>query len=852
MNDSFDILAIFKANTSNFERGVAGVRRSLTGVSKDLKGMDKVKHVLSSTGKALTVGLTLPLAAAGTAAFKHAANFEEAMIGVAKTTDLVGDDFKKLEKDITNMSMRMPQSATEIAGVAEAAGQLGIEKDNITGFTENMLKLGMSTNMSAEEAATSLARLANITGMSQKDFDRLGSVVVELGNNLATTESEIVNMSLRLAGAGHQVGLTEAEIMALSGAMSSVGINAEAGGSAMSRVLQKINTEVLSSGENLEGFAQVAGMTAQDFAQTWQDEPTVALEAFIKGLDDVKQSGGDVTQTLKDLGINSTQELNTLLSLAGASDVLSESLDMANGAWEENTALNKEADAAMQSTKAQIDIAKGKIAEAARVMAVNLLPIVSKVVEWVGNLAQKFTELSPKTQKVISIIVALLAALGPFLIILPAIISILSGLWTAITTIWSALTVAFGIIKAILGIILAVGKGILALMSPIGIIIAAIGAVIGVLIYLYNTNETVREFINNAWANIKEFVSNVISTLVEFVRTKWEELKENISIILEAIVTWITEKWTQITEFMSQVMGVIKEIISVAWGAIKTVVSTVIDVIQTIIETVWNFIKETTTTIWETIKSVIETVITTIQTIITTVFTTIQSIVTTIWNAISSFISSTWETIKSVVSNAINNVKSTVSNVLGQIREKFQEIFGRVVSIVRDKFNEVKSAVSRGMQQAYDKVTEFVDKFFQAGENIVNNIAKGIRNGVGAVTDAIGGVLSKARDLLPFSPPKDKSSPLVDIHKNGITEQIAKGILNGKREVDRAMNSVLDQDLAFASGRINSSVQHDVGAIDINSSPLQVNLTMGGRTYRGFSDDINYAQGQTLELKELM
>lgn len=185
MKHIFNLITVFKANTGNFKKGVAEVRKTLDGVSKDLTGLEKVGQVMGGVGKALSIGLTIPLATAGVAAFKYAADFEEAMIGVAKTTDLTGEEFKKLEKDIIDMSLRMPQSAKEIAGVAEAAGQLGIKTENITGFTESMLKLGMSTNMSAEEAAVSLARLANITRMPQTEFDRLGSVVVELGKVVA-------------------------------------------------------------------------------------------------------------------------------------------------------------------------------------------------------------------------------------------------------------------------------------------------------------------------------------------------------------------------------------------------------------------------------------------------------------------------------------------------------------------------------------------------------------------------------------------------------------------------------------------------------------------------------------------
>src|SRR5690606_645023 len=157
--------------------------------------------------------------------------------GVIKTVDATDEQMAMLRQGILDMSSELPSSASEIAGVAEAAGQLGIQVDNILGFTRVMSDLGVATNLEANEAATALARLANITGMSQTDFDRLGSTIVALGNNLATTEAEIVAMGLRIAGAGSQIGLTEAQILSFAGAMSSVGIEAEAGGTAISRVM---------------------------------------------------------------------------------------------------------------------------------------------------------------------------------------------------------------------------------------------------------------------------------------------------------------------------------------------------------------------------------------------------------------------------------------------------------------------------------------------------------------------------------------------------------------------------------------------------------------------------------------
>ena len=187
------------------------------------------------------------------------------------------------------MAKQLPASAAEIAGVAEAAGQLGIKTENILGFTRVMIDLGVSTNLSADQAATALARLANITGMSQNDFDRLGSTIVDLGNNLATTEAEIVEMGLRLAGAGSQIGLTEAQIMSFAGALSSVGIEAEAGGSAFSKVMVDMQLAVETNSERLQDFAKVAGMSAEEFKKAFQEDAAGAIIAFIKDLEMLKK-----------------------------------------------------------------------------------------------------------------------------------------------------------------------------------------------------------------------------------------------------------------------------------------------------------------------------------------------------------------------------------------------------------------------------------------------------------------------------------------------------------------------------------------------------------------------------------
>lgn len=329
----------------------------------------QAEQAMSKLGKLVKTGIaTLGIAKIaseighlGSYVMQTGIQFESAFAGVEKTVDATDAQLQEFRSGIREMSTEIPQTAADIASVAEAAGQLGIKNDYLLGFTETMSNLGVATNMTATEAATSLARLANITQMPQENFDRLGSTIVALGNNLATTESEITEMGLRLAGAGKQVGMSEAQILGLAGAISSVGIEADAGGSAMSTIMAKMQLAVENGGESLEQFANVAGMSAKEFAQAFRNNAAQALVAFVTGLGTMESRGQSAIATLSDMEITEIRQRDALLRLAGAGDVLSESLGIATQAWDENNALTNEAEKRYQTLESQIQILKNNV-----------------------------------------------------------------------------------------------------------------------------------------------------------------------------------------------------------------------------------------------------------------------------------------------------------------------------------------------------------------------------------------------------------------------------------------------------------------------------------------------------------
>ena len=135
--------------------------------------------------------VTAPIVAMGTAAVKASLDFESSFTSVRKTVDATEAEFSALASASKSMSTQIAASTTQINEVMATAGQLGIANDYLVDFTRTMIDLGNSTDIVANDAASTLAKFANITTMDQSQFGNLGATLVDLGNNFATVESDI-------------------------------------------------------------------------------------------------------------------------------------------------------------------------------------------------------------------------------------------------------------------------------------------------------------------------------------------------------------------------------------------------------------------------------------------------------------------------------------------------------------------------------------------------------------------------------------------------------------------------------------------------------------------------------------
>jgi TP901 family phage tail tape measure protein len=416
------------AQVNNYLTGVEAARRKTVEAGEAAETAsakyERQAQAMRDMGVRMTAFGAIATAATGLA-IKAAIDWESAWTGVTKTVNGTPLELGVLEDQLRSLTRVLPATHEEIAAVAEAAGQLGVEAPNIAAFTKTMIDLSETTNLTADEAATSIAQFMNIMQSAPQDVDNLGASLVALGNDGASTERDIIQMAQRIAGAGKIVGLTEGQVLGLANALSSVGIEADAGGSAISNVMTDIAMAVSQGGDKLQTFATVAGMSSKDFQKAFKDDPANAIATFIEGLARIDKQGGDVFQTLSDLGQTDIRVSRALLGMANSGDLLRKSLDLGNTAWDENTALLAEAEKRYQTTEARIQIAGNAIRDAAISYGDVFLPVVKATADAVATLAGGFSDLPAPIQTTVAVTTALVGvatlAGGAFLLAVPKI-----------------------------------------------------------------------------------------------------------------------------------------------------------------------------------------------------------------------------------------------------------------------------------------------------------------------------------------------------------------------------------------------------------------------------------------------
>ena len=558
--------------------------------------------LLSDVGSFMTKSFTVPIVGGFAASVKSAVDWESALNGVRKTTDMDEESINALGDALRDQALTTIYSSTELANLAQIAGQLGVRgSEDILKFVNIVSDLGIATDLSAEDAATSLARIFNITeGGNLDNLEAIGSVIVHLGNNMATTEPEIVAMANRMASAGKSAGLATTDIFALSSALTSVGITAEAGGSTVGQVLKAIQKDVAqwtSTGEgNMTRLAEISGMTAEEFANTWQNKPVKAFEAFVTGLGNLKEDEENIVLILDELDMAGIRQSNMLQALALAQEegtdttqLFTEALRLTDEAYKgvnEGTQnfLDLEADVRKGESATQFSNLAESVQQLGQTVGEVLLPVIIPIVQGLTDFFKKLSEMDDGTKQFVITILGIVAALGP----------LLSLIGTGLTFI-SSLSIAAGALS------ITVGSLLTTILAGVGIITAVIAAIVAVVAVIKNWG-IISDYLKEKWEGVKEWfdgfltwISTGFESLITWLFLKivtfgqdaknaGVQIQANINQLLINIVNWVRDKLTEAGNFIRDKLNTIRtfftDLAASAWNWGKNLIGNFIDGIK--------------------------------------------------------------------------------------------------------------------------------------------------------------------------------------------------------------------------------------------------------------------------------
>lgn len=310
-------LKSFDAKMGNHYRNVGNYGSALSSV------VPQLSQFASKGGGLLAVAL------AAKDAYNSVSKFDSGMKNVEKTTGLsrgevakLGDEFVELSKNLKTVS------ANSLTQYATVAGQLGVKgTKNILSFTEALAKLETATNISGEEGGSEIARTLTLIDGGVQNVKAFGDEIVNLGNNFAATEKEILSNAESIAQNVGIYRIGRQDVLAYATATKAVGIEAELVGSTFNRTLA-IFEAAIRTGDGLKSILSLVGGTQAELSRRFKSDASGVFMDFIGSLNKIYKSGGSVNEQLEKVGVNAVRDQRVIQSLAANGfDVLTQAME---------------------------------------------------------------------------------------------------------------------------------------------------------------------------------------------------------------------------------------------------------------------------------------------------------------------------------------------------------------------------------------------------------------------------------------------------------------------------------------------------------------------------------------------
>ncbi len=288
-------------------------------------------------------------------------SFEDAFTGVERTADLPIQKLEELRQQLVGLSTEIPVAFTNLSEIATLGGQLGIAGESLTGFAQSVAEFSATTNASIDATATGFGRIAQLTDAGTGSFDKIGSAIYTVGVNSVATETEIMKVAQEISTAGNLAGFSTANIIGLSGALASLGVQPERARGNIQRIFAEINSGITDGGEALQAFSTLSGLSATEFATQWKNAPAETFTSLIDGLGRAAAGGQNLDTILTSLGIKAVRDVQTMKQLADNTDLLHQTMSDANAAYTAGTSLQEAYGSVADNLSSKLETLKNTI-----------------------------------------------------------------------------------------------------------------------------------------------------------------------------------------------------------------------------------------------------------------------------------------------------------------------------------------------------------------------------------------------------------------------------------------------------------------------------------------------------------
>ena len=719
-----------QSQIANFSQSASGKVSSVADKMSSIgDGFSKTGNNIQTTGKNI-IGSLMPISGVIVGGVKSFADYDSAVAQLSRTSGLTDKDLDSMKATLATLSNQLGLTETDVTNIASSVAAYGITGvQDIAGVTKVASQMQVAfENVSAEDAAASIAKFGNITNFSMKDVDKLASCIAGLENNSAALAPEIMEVNNRIGGMCSSVKMTAPEISAWSTAMISGGMSAELAGSNFTKFQGVLSSACSKGGEAVQGFADVAGMSADEFIQLYQTDATAATEAFLKGLNKIEDGGGSVVSVLDALGLSGTEQVRMMQVLMAATEDtgdgysdLDKYMSIANDEFDRGKALQEEFETQSDTLAFAIQSLKAELTDTGKAIGEALSPaikdVAKKFTDWLGKVKQ-FAQEHPKVVQGIAGIVAGAMAFGGVALVVGKFVSAIGGIVSAIGGVMSAISGLGGVIGL--------------LTNPITLVVAGIAAFVAAIVYCWNNVDGFKESVSNSFQRIWEVISDVCTSVWNVIQEVWGAISPYVVPMLQSMAETIGTIFTTILDIVVPVVEGVWNTIKTVWGwigpyvigifeGVAQFISGVWKIISTVITTACNIIKAVIHGDWGEIKDIVINAAKNIWDGICSAWEGIKGITVNIFEGIKSFVVNIWENIKSKVSDVVSNIKEAISNKWNEIKTNVSNKVTEIKTDLINKWNEIKSDISNKVSEIK---TNLINKWNEIKSDISNKVSE--------------------------------------------------------------------------------------------------------------------------------